>query len=364
MNKPCPLCGEKLFHQVFSLEKAPLFQNKVYSSAEESKTCPTGNIQLLNCTHCNFVFNGCFTPESMSYDKDYQNEQNYSATFQQYLEEIRELLSDYTEGKAIEIGCGKGYFLNALRENGFDVTGFDPAYEGTDPNIVKDYFSKKYDISGDLVILRHTLEHVEKPRDFIAEIATQNRNQGTIYIEVPDFKWIYQKRAFWDIFYEHCNYFSLETLQKLFKKSKSGYLFGKQYIYVLARLEDFSFQPTKTIEPKDYKNVFCEKISKIHSLLRGIEAKRIYIWGAGAKGVSLCNLLDPEHGRIQGVIDINPKKQGKHVGGTGHLILSPEEYKKEAGEEDILIIMNENYKTEILESLTTTPKLTITMGEI
>lgn len=75
--------------------------------------------------------------------------------------------------KIIEIGCGKGYFLEMLRKNGFDVTGFDPAYEGDNPYIVKDYYSDQYShLNADLIILRHTLEHIDDPLKFLHSIAT------------------------------------------------------------------------------------------------------------------------------------------------------------------------------------------------
>ena len=38
-----------------------------------------------------------------------------------------------------------------------------------------------------------------------------------ILIEVPDLNWIVKKQAFWDITYEHVNYFSQISLNKLFR---------------------------------------------------------------------------------------------------------------------------------------------------
>ena len=69
-----------------------------------------------------------------------------SSYFQNYLEDILCLFigKNLHKKKTIEIGCGKGYFLERLLENGFEVTGFDPAYEGDNPHIIKDYFSDKY----------------------------------------------------------------------------------------------------------------------------------------------------------------------------------------------------------------------------
>jgi len=53
--------------------------------------------------------------------------------------------------------------------------------------------------------------------------------------------------------------------------------------------------------------------------------------------------------QIEYVIDINPRKIGKYIPGTGHKILSPEflrEYRP-----DIVIVMNSIYKNEIQQTL-------------
>ena len=48
------------------------------------------------------------------------------------------------------------------------------------------------------------------------------------------------------------------------------------------------------------------------------------IWGAGAKGATLCDLVDRDGAALAGVVDVNPAKQGRLIAGTGHPILSPE----------------------------------------
>lgn len=112
-----------------------------------------------------------------------------------------------------------------MKSNNLECVGFDPAYEGNDPAIIKDYFSEKYKIDADVVILRHTLEHIANPYLFIQQIARTNNYKGHIFIEVPTFDWIVNKKAFWDIFYEHCNYFTQQTLGSIFSNALTGNYF-------------------------------------------------------------------------------------------------------------------------------------------
>ena len=46
------------------------------------------------------------------------------------------------------------------------------------------------------------------------------------------------------------------------------------------------------------------------------------IWGAGAKGTTFVNLIDPERRIVDCVIDMNPNKQGKFIAGSAHPIFS------------------------------------------
>lgn len=77
--------------------------------------------------------------------------------------------------------------------------------------------------------------------------------------------------------------------------------------------------------------------------------KKAVVWGAGARGVTFLNTLGDE-AHVESVVDINPRKQGKHVAGTGQQIVSPEFLKDY--QPDIVILMNPNYLSEIQAQVT------------
>ena len=76
---------------------------------------------------------------------------------------------------------------------------------------------------------------------------------------------------------------------------------------------------------------------------------KIAIWGAGAKGVTFCNLIDPTSKMINCVIDLNPNKQGKYIPGTGHSIIDYSEL--QSRNITSIILMNPNYNDEVKELL-------------
>jgi len=70
----------------------------------------------------------------------------------------------------------------------------------------------------------------------------------------------------------------------------------------------------------------------------------VAVWGMGSKGVTFLNTV-PGAASIETVVDINPRKQGHHVAGTGQRILTPEQL-AELGA-DVVIAMNPLYREEI-----------------
>jgi len=73
------------------------------------------------------------------------------------------------------------------------------------------------------------------------------------------------------------------------------------------------------------------------------------IWGAGAKGVTFVNLIDPKREYIDCIIDVNVNKQGKFLPGTGHPIINYKEIPSKKINK--VILMNPNYYDEIVNLL-------------
>lgn len=361
MNKKCPVCGNTGLKEIYKADELPVFQNKTFDTYEEAVCIKKVSVELSQCLVCGLVFNSNFDSSNMDYDGDYQNEQNYSEHFVNYLNEIASMLQSvgYKDKRIIEIGCGKGFFLEMLLKNDFtSITGFDPAYEGNSSLIVKDYYSDKYSsLDADLIVLRHVLEHIENPLAFLHQIAKANGYKGSVYIEVPDFDWIVDNQAFWDIYNEHCNYFCAESLSALFEKATIGKVFGGQYLYMIANLSDLKNSVGST-DFKRYSTVFAEAFSKYKNFL--LNNDNIVIWGGGSKGITFVNLLDKDRSKVKYLVDINPKKQHKYIGFTGHQILPPDSIDTE--KEQIVIVANQNYYDEIVKSIDS-KKLTFTTLE-
>lgn len=315
----------------------------MYESFDEAIDCPKGDIRLVEDLHSGLVYNELFKPEKMVYDRNYQNEQGGSYLFQEHLIGMTEIIKN-TMGKKdlVEVGCGKGFFLEMLLKQGTDVTGFDPTYEGINPRIERRYFKAGLGIKAKGIILRHVLEHIQDPISFLMELKEANGGSGTIYIEVPCFDWICKNKAWFDVYYEHANYFRMSDFHRIFRNIiDSGIVFGGQYLYVVADLSSIELPVIDHLDRVVFPHDFLSKLSE------GKMVNPLIIWGAASRGVIFSFLKSSAGGGVDICIDINPEKQGKFIPATGLRVLSPDEGMSKLSEGSTIHVMNSNYLEEV-----------------
>jgi 2-polyprenyl-3-methyl-5-hydroxy-6-metoxy-1,4-benzoquinol methylase len=106
--------------------------------------------------------------------------------------------------RLLEIGCGPGYLLQALKERGFRrLEGVDlsPAnvtlcrerfgLEGVVASDAEAFLASRRG-AFDVVVLKDMLEHVEKSRlsDFVALLASGLASGGRLIVQVPNMHWV------------------------------------------------------------------------------------------------------------------------------------------------------------------------------
>lgn len=339
MTRPASPPGYRV---LFEGRDYPVFQNRMYNSAAEARACPRGQIELIQDLATGLIRNRRFDPTLMEYDAAYQNEQGKSAPFRAHLEQTRDrVLQHFGTEALVEIGCGKGGFLNMLAAAGADITGYDPTFEGEDPRIEKRYFGPGIGVRAKGIVLRHVLEHIADPVAFLRMIAEANGGGG-IYLEVPCFDWITRHRAWFDIFFEHANYFRLSDFHRIFGRViEADHCFGGQYLGVfadLASLRDPVFHPDDAVAlPHDFAT----------DLDFAGAGPQDVVWGGASKGVIYALTRARASLPVAGVIDINTAKQGRYLAGTGLCVESPQDVLPRLGPHARILIMNPNYAGEI-----------------
>ena len=330
--------------EIYRIEKLPIYQNRVYDTQAEARACLHGDVRLVQSLTTGLIYNAAFRPELMTYDAHYQNEQAVSPRFRRHLDDVAQIV-ERTMGKRelVEVGCGKGSFLEIMVQRGAHITGFDPTYEGSNPRIRRHLFAAGVGIRARGIVLRHVLEHVQNPLHFLHDLRRANEG-GLIYIEVPCFDWICTHRAWFDIYYEHVNYFRPTDFLRMFGAVISqGLLFEGQYQYVVADLSSLRTPQTSdtdhVIVPTDF----------LHSLRADLRDGPSAVWGGSSKGVIFALLRERVGQPVTKIIDINPAKQGKYVPGTGLRVEAPDSALASMPTASTLYVMNSNYLTEIRE---------------
>ncbi len=357
----------------------PVHCNLLWKTRHEALQTPKGDIQLEFCRQCGHAFNMAFNPDLMQYDQDYENSLHGSPRFQEYAKSAAANLVaryDLHDKVIIEIGCGRGDFLMLLCElRGNRGVGFDPSYtikraSGVGKERItffQDFYSERYaDYKADLICCRHVLEHIHRPREFLATVrrAIGDRLETVVYFEVPNIKFTLSDLSIWDLIYEHYSYFSAGSLKHLFDscgfavhnctEAYAGQFLSLEALPVkdstASKLDQWDGLEEMTREVTALAERYQSKVSAWQRELEKIVSagKRAVVWGAGSKGVTFLNIMQSSH-QNEYIVDINPIKQGKYIAGTGQEIVSPEmllDYRP-----DIVIVMNPIYLEEIRRHL-------------
>ena len=334
---------------MYRIDRLPVFQNRMFRSAEEARNCTKGDVELVQDSRTGLISNRAFRPEIMRYDSDYHNEQDLSSVFQSHLQDVSNIIvKHFRDCSLVEVGCGKGHFLEHLQSLGFDITGLDPAYEGSNPSVAKKYFDPECGFKGDAIILRHVLEHVQHPVAFLSQIRDANGGRGRIYVEVPCFDWICEHRAWFDIFYEHVNYFRLADFECMFGTVFDlGHVFNGQYLYAVADLATIRPPVQRESDRFQFPANFLDGVERNAKRLTQRNGQHRVVWGAASKGVIFSLFMERAGATIDTIVDINPAKQGKFIAGTGLQVQPPHEAMASLPSNTDIFVMNGNYLEEI-----------------
>lgn len=380
----CPACDARGLRAFYEVPDVPVNSCILVGTRDEALSYPRGHLRLAFCGACGFITNTRFDP-GLEYSSRYEETQACSGTFNAFARRLaqdlvgRHALRDKT---VLEVGCGKGEFLVLLCELGRNRgVGVDPGYhpERTSTTaqveFVRDFFDERQAYGHpDAVICRHTLEHIARPRELVRAIRRQAGDRDVlVFFEVPDVLRVLQEGAFWDLYHEHCSYFTPGSLARLFRQegfdvTELELAYADQYVLLTARPSRGPTAPRLPLEhdldaTRDavvgFERACRQKLEDFAEQLRAAAGRgeRTVLWGSGSKGVAFLTTLDAD-APVDCVVDINPFRQGRFMPGTGHPIVAPEALV--GVRPDHVVVMNPIYVQEVgrdLARLALTPRL-------
>jgi SAM-dependent methyltransferase len=379
MGERCVICGEGCLEPFLAVGDMPVHVGVLWEDAESARNCPQGPMTLALCRSCGGIYNVDFDEDLIDYSQKYDNALHASPLFQEFERELAMHLLDRYQlrgGTIGEIGCGSGHFLGLLTGMaGGRGIGFDPSHDPdhVDP-LARDVVTfVRGEYPGpvgqpqiDLLACRQTLEHIPDPAGFLRGLrrTLDGADDTVVYFDVPNSTMPFLDLSIWDLVYEHCTYFVEPSLRYLFEATAFQVLdvretYQGQFLSLEARPDDHhgAPQPPGDDDLDDLvraTSAFAARFtarraawqSRLEDLRR--RRQRAVVWGGGARAVSFFNLLDIDS-EIAGVVDLNPRKQGTFLGGTGQPIIRPDALTEI--EPDLVIILNERYRDEITTAL-------------
>lgn len=185
-------------------------------------------INLIQCQKYGYVFNSAFNSNKILQEyqnKTYLSRKIVSKSMSNTIKSIKESCLKYINKNTVclEIAPGSGDIVNALIHDVKFMYTIDPSIISLEiENInnlkhIQGFFDYdilktilKYEV--DLIIFRHLLEHINTPLVFLNNVKKLLKNGGLVYIEIPNFSKSVQYSRFYDIYNDHCGYYSKSTI--------------------------------------------------------------------------------------------------------------------------------------------------------
>jgi len=323
-------------------------------------TLPAGSplpaaYNIVACAMCGFVYADT-TGSLEDYDRYYAEFSHYEdpaiatgggeqAFDRQRLAETAAWIAAHvaTDARVLDIGCGNGGLLQALRDLGFThLAGMDPSAGCVARLQARGFEALQGWLGGrpagqtrfDLVILSHVLEHVLEPRAALASLRDWLTPAGYVYVETPNAERYaeFPSVPFYYFDSEHINHFERYGLENLARST--GFLTHAAGNKTLALMGGHAYpavyallsvaESTAPVLPNDAARVavtayVAQSTQASHlpdGLLNALAAGRpIALWGAGSQAQRLLQDEAMAAARIIAVVDGDRNKQGSQFAG-------------------------------------------------
>ncbi len=380
----CKYCKSKLKNIFLDLGKMPLANSNLKKN--EFKYEKKYILKIYVCKNCWLVQTKDVINNKEVFNSKYSYFSSVSSSWlehaKKYVQNIIKYLNLNHEDFIIEIASNDGYLLKNFKDRGFNYMGIEPSKstakiaqkQGIKTKI--DFFTynlaKKISLKkkAKLIIVNNVYAHIPDVHDFTKGLKVLLSDNGVITLEFQHLLNILKKKQFDTVYHEHYYYYSVIYLIKIFKnyglkiwkidkiKTHGGSLriyachdYSNRKIYssvkkIIFEEKNFGLDKIQTYL-KYNDNIKNIKLNFKNFLRKQTENnKKVYAYGAPAKGntfLNYCNIKSPS---IRGTFDMSPLKMNKYLPGSHIKIHSPNNIKK--FEIDYLIILPWNLKREII----------------
>ena len=339
----CPACHSNDLDLLIDMGTQPLSLVELQEDPQQSKDLACHRIRMLICRNCTHVFNVSYVDEHIKYTDQSCRMFNAGSGWQEHIADVYRMLEPIVKDKTldliIEIGAGDCEFLA-----GIDTTAGRIAVDPCEAVLAAanhgfTFYREHFDpikhiprVAGNtLIIMRHLLEHFERPRDILEDIARTAKarpHPTTLYIEVPSCENALRNCRIEDWTYEHPQHFTINSMRALLRAAGLDHFiimpkYDREVLSVIVKIA-----PVETHDSDlciDTVLMAYERVNQ--NIMNGItwicnHAKSAVFWGGAGKSAMFIHQFHlPEDDTT--VVDSHEAKWGLCVPGTSIKIQSP-----------------------------------------